>query len=284
MFAWNFNIACDVDGTVNTVGVDETIACETCGNDVTSVGKTVRDTLAAAYGDGWTRAVNGVATVAKRTWCTYVTRAGQSYPDMVWHECETLVINWTVGRDVHGYEDTVGVANYRVLTESWAECDGLNDGPYSGQACIAVDLDSAAPNDLVDVLDALESYPVLDDQVHSEVEQEMIVEHWESYGRDDMLSAVADALNVDGRDCLTDYARETIENLVFCGYLGDNYPTVVDVSAVDFNTADIIAWVSEYVTTTVGVDDTVKVRRWSGDTDGLDVDTRFDSWVTPDPV
>ena len=140
----------------------------------------VREVLVSEYGPEWVRRLSGVASVATRSWYEYVTRPGQSYPDMVWDSAECVVLNYTVGRDVHGYEDAIGVSNYRVLMDQWSDVDGLTSGPYSGQSCVSLDLDSPAPEDLVDVLDALESYPILDESGYSDAEQEIIAEHWES--------------------------------------------------------------------------------------------------------
>lgn len=252
-------------------------------------GFTVRETLVLAYGTGWERHLTryGIADVTKRTWYTYVTRPGKSYPDMVWHESDVIVLNCTMGRDVHGYEETVGVSNYRVLRDNWADVDGLTDGPYSGSSHISLDLDMPAPGDLVDVLERLESYPVLDDDAYNEVEQELIREHWESYGADDSADMVAECLGVDSDDLtradLTDYAIGTIETLTFSGYLESydggpywqGYPSFIDSSAVEFGATALAGWVRD----NVGRHDSVTLRTYPGDTNPLIVDTRIASWV-----
>ncbi len=271
MFRFTFDVTCTECGTVDQLGPCETILCRSCGDDLTTEGKTVRETLTAAYGDDWARRVSHIVDVVN----TY--RTGDN---------DWLVFNHARANDVHGYDEPVSVSNFRVLTDNWSgnpAYEAAYRGPWSNVDAIALALDEVAPCDVVDVIEALDGYPVLDDQVYSDVEQEMIQEHWESYGRDDTLSAVADALGVAGRDCLTDYARDVVDNLTFGGYLANDnggYPTVIDVSAVDFNARDIAQWVKANVPSLHGV---TTLRRWSGD-DGYDVDTAYDSWVTPDTV
>lgn len=207
---------------------------------------TVREILVAAYGDNWERSLSHLVTVTERSEMTYTTDASgfrgyrhDYYP--------VIVIANTVGRDVHGYEEPIGVANYRVLQDNWSDYEGLSDGPYSGISCIALDLDKPAPSDLIETLEALESYPLLSDDEHCVVEQEFITEHWDSYGRNDTLDAVARAIGVDNRTDLTDYASELVERLTFAGVLdygcGGGYPTFIDVSMVDFGTERVAAWV-----------------------------------------
>jgi hypothetical protein len=245
--------------------VNTNVACDACDADAgepcrpdcigvaaaADAAESVRSVLVAEYGPDWVRRLSSVVSVVKRSWYTYVTRPGKTYPDMVWDECDAIVLSYTLGRDVHGYEDTVGVSNYRVLMDSWSECDGLTTGPYSGQSVVCLDLDSPAPADLVDVLNTLESACILDSDDHCNAEREMIEEHWESYGRSDVFDAVAVALGADNRTDLTDYAEQTIEDLVWSGFLdygcGGGYPSIIDVSACDFGSDAVAEWVSARV-------------------------------------
>src|SRR5690606_18787823 len=115
--------------------------------------------------------------------------------------------------------------------------------PYSCSTHIALDLDSEAPENLVQVIESLEGYPVLCDEELSRAEQEMIEEHWEYYGKMDTLDAIARAIGQDSRLDLSDAAADIAWTLTFSGVLdyGDNdgYPTVIDVSACDFGTEDV---------------------------------------------
>jgi hypothetical protein len=207
---------------------------------------TVREILTAAYGDDWQHQLSHVVDVAERSEMHY-TRDASGFTNYRHDYYPVIVLRNTKGRDVHGYEDPIDVANYRVLQDNWSDYEGLSDGPYSGSSHIALDLDRPAPSDLVETLEALARYPLLSDDEHSVVEQEFITEHWDSYGRNDTLDAVARAIGADSRSDLTDYATELVESLTFGGVLdygcGGGYPTFIDVSAVDFGTDIIAQWI-----------------------------------------
>jgi hypothetical protein len=253
--------------------------------DADSVAESVRSVLVAEYGPDWVRRLSSVVSVVKRSWYTYTKPAAGSpmaYGGMVWDECDAIVLSYTMGRDVHGYEDTVGVSNYRVLMDSWSDCDGLTTGPYSGQSVVCLDLDLPAPEDLVDVLETLESACILDSDDHCNAEQEMIQEHWESYGRSDVFDAVAVALGADNRSDLTDYAERIITDLVWSGVLdygcGGGYPSIIDVSACDFGTDAVAGWVGARV----GAESSVTLgARWSGDELKV-VNTLRPAWIRAD--
>jgi hypothetical protein len=92
-------------------------------------------------------------------------------------------------------------------------------------------------------------YPVLDDQMYSDTEQEIIDEHWQSYGRHDAGIALAKALNVDD---VTEHALAILDEITFMGGnygITDNYPMFIDASYVDFHTDDVVAWIVDNVGT-----------------------------------
>ena len=229
--------------------------------DTDTATATVRDTLVDEYGPDWARAIDHVAEVVD----TY--RA----------DGPVLVFNLARANDVHGYDEPVAVSNYRVLASDWADVDGLFTGAWSNVDSIGLRLDAVAPDGLTDVINALDSYPVLDEQVWSDVEQETITEHWESYGRYDALVSVADVLGVSKAD-LTDYAETVVDRLVWSGVLdygyGSGYPSMIDVSACDFGVDAVTDWVRA----NVGSVDTVTLDRgYYGDTET--VDARMSVWV-----
>jgi hypothetical protein len=159
---------------------------------------------------------------------------------------------------VHGYDDPVSVSNFRRLAEDWKDYD-IHTDTWSNIDSIGLGLDDPAPDDLVDVVLALMDYPVLDDSLHSEVEMQMIQEHWELYGRYDAEIALAQALGVDD---VTEHAVSVLDELTFYGGnygITDNYPTFIDVSAVDFHTDDVVAWIAE------NVGNVVTVSSWNDD-------------------
>jgi hypothetical protein len=193
---------------------------------------TVREALTEHYGDNYVRSIEHIATVVN----TYRTNG----EDM-------LVFNGAKKNDVHGYDDAVDVSNFRVLEDNWQHLDGFGRGPWSNVDAISLLLDQEAPSDLIEVLDGLADYPLLSDDEHSRVEQEMIQEHWESYGRYDVIRTVEKALDVDE---LTDAAHEIINELVCSGILdygvGGGYPTMIDSSACDFGDDDVAAFFVEH--------------------------------------
>lgn len=199
---------------------------------------TVREALAHEYGKDW-------ATP------DYRRNSLSHLVDVYWNEegytslnPSQIVINHTMSRDVHGYAEAIGIGNYRVLRDQWSEYEALTDGPYSGSTHIGLELDKEAPADLIEVLESLDKYPVLDDQAHSEAESEIIEEHWKDYGAWDLHNAVAKAI---GADELTQDAKDLIWTLVWEGVLsygcGGGYPAMIDSSMCDFGTEEITAWI-----------------------------------------
>jgi hypothetical protein len=215
-------------------------------------GLTVRQALAGEFGSddgkhGWRNMISHVAEVQN----TYRT----GYQDRL------VFSTGLVGaRDVHGYDDPVSVSNFRRLSDDWKDYD-IHTDTWSNIDSIGLGLDDPAPDDLVDVVSALMDYPVLDESLWSEVEHEMIQEHWHSYGRIDAQVALSDALGVDVSD-LTDHALSVLDELTFSGGnygITDNYPSFIDSSAVDFQTDDVVAWIA------ANAGDTVTVSRWNDD-------------------
>jgi hypothetical protein len=204
---------------------------------MSDIALTVRATLAAEYGDDWQRAISHLAEVVN----SYRTDGDD-------------VLVFTTGlvaaNDVHGYDEPLAVSNYRVLSDDWQHSDALFTRTWSNVDSIGLRLDTVAPVGLVDTLHALDSYPVLSDDEYSRAESDMIDEHWQSYGRHDVLTAIADVLGVSVAD-LTDDAERLAHTLVWEGVVdygyGGGYPSIIDVSAVDFGTTEVADWVRERV-------------------------------------
>jgi hypothetical protein len=201
-------------------------------------GLTVRQALAGEYGSdtgkhGWRKMIDHVASVVN----TYRT-----------DNTDRLVFSTGLvgARDVLGYDDPLSVSNFRRLSEDWSDFD-IHTDTWSNIDSIGLGLDDPAPDDLVDVISALMDYPVLDESLHSDVETEMIDEHWQAYGRHDAGIALAKALNVDD---VTEHALAVLDELTFSGgnygIIAD-YPRFIDVSAVDFQTDEVVEWIVENV-------------------------------------
>lgn len=226
------------------VGLDscnEEVNGELCERPAAEHISTVREIMAAEYGQDWTKENyrTGISHVVTFFEGAYRTE----YKDL-------LVINGARANERHGYDDRISVSNYRVLEDNWKDSPSFySRGPWSNVDAIALELDEEAPEDLTETIHSLEGYPVLDDDEYYRVEEEMIQEHWEGYGADDTASAVAEALGLDSRADLTDYALEVIKSLVFDGitsgeYSDPFYPFFIDDSAVDFNTEEVARWIS----------------------------------------
>ena len=216
----------------------------------------MRQALAAEFGSddvkhGWRKMIDHVAQVVN----TY--RTGN---------VDRLVFSTGLvgARDVHGYDDPVSVSNFRRLSDDWKDYDVHTD-TWSNIHSIGLGLDDPAPDDLVSVVSALMDYPVLDESLWSDVESEMIEEHWQSYGRHDAGIALAHALNVDD---ITEHALSVLDELTFSGGnygVISDYPSFIDSSAVNFHTDDVVAWI------VANAGDTVTVPRWNGDAYAIDL-------------
>jgi len=87
------------------------------------------------------------------------------------------------GSDYSG--SSVELSNYRTFLESWRNVPGVVDlhGGH-GTYAIAIRLDVCEAG-ILQALEALDDYPVLDDDAMGEVEAEQDREAWESWARDD---------------------------------------------------------------------------------------------------
>lgn len=109
----------------------------------------------------------------------------------------TLVIGDTVSREVHGYVDALGEANYQTLQENWEGHPALVDGGYSNCYSIGLQWNSPAPWDLIETIESLENYPVLDDELMSQIESDWADEAWDDYGILDARRELAKQLEID---------------------------------------------------------------------------------------
>jgi hypothetical protein len=103
-----------------------------------------------------------------------------------------------------GYSDysntgLVGLSNYRVLTDTTSTPDplgGILEVGYgwNGRG-VVLDL-LRAPVDVLETVESLESYPLISEDDHSELELECQSEAWESWAASDWRDCVRDALAV----------------------------------------------------------------------------------------
>ena len=109
---------------------------------------------------------------------------------------------------------SVEVSNHRV----WLECYGKLPNVYDvyggyGTFAVAIRLDSLTP-EMIEDLNALEDYPVLDDEDHSEVEREAENEAWDNCYRSDFTKALAQKFP-DLEDVIEDLSTENVDTLFY---------------------------------------------------------------------
>lgn len=108
-----------------------------------------------------------------------------------------VIPNYCTGSDYSG--SLLEVSNMKALRESLpAEYeDGDQYIVYHGghgTFAIAIRLD-AVTEDLLETLEALEDYPLIDESLHSELEIESQNEAWESWAKDEFRTALGQALS-----------------------------------------------------------------------------------------
>ena len=109
---------------------------------------------------------------------------------------------------------SVEVSNHRVWLERYGKLPNVYDvyGGY-GTFAVAIRLDSLTP-EMIEDLNALEDYPVLDEEDHSEVEMEAEQESWENCYRSDFTKALAQKFP-DLEDVIEDLSTEQVDTLFY---------------------------------------------------------------------
>jgi hypothetical protein len=109
---------------------------------------------------------------------------------------------------------SVEVSNHRVFLEKYGELPNVHDvyGGY-GTFAVAVRLDSITPEMLEDFA-ALENYPVLNDEDHSEVEMEAENEAWENCYRSDFTRELSKAFP-EHEDTIASWSNEQVDTLFY---------------------------------------------------------------------
>lgn len=100
--------------------------------------------------------------------------------------------------------DTYGESNLRVWRQDHAETEGLTWWDLGNAVLVRTFLITQAQRD---ALEGLESYPILDESDHSDLEQAYEVEDWKDYGRHDFERALV--ARVDARD--REHAQDIVD-------------------------------------------------------------------------
>lgn len=215
----------------------------------------VREALTAAGIDPTRHHIVSVAKVRFST--------SKPYP----HNVETrdvLVFNHAVIHDQQG-DDPLSMANYRVLERNWPQLQTAD--PYVNAKYFAIDMDEHAPTDLVEVIESLADYPCLDDEEMSRAEMDLAEEHWDSYGKRDLVEKVAALAGVDELDLDADAVGEWGREVVADDRNGELYPEYIDPSAFNFKTDDVAQAVID------------RVRLWLAAERGYEHGRSVGSWV-----
>lgn len=223
--------------------------------EITRQTGTVREVLATAGIDPTTHHIVSVAEVRFST--------SKPYPNSI-ETRDVLVFNHAVINDQQG-DDPLSIANYRVLERNWSELHTTS--PYVNAKYFAIDMDEVAPEDLVEVIESLENYPVLDDEEMSKAEMDLADEHWDSYGKRDLVEKIAELADMDEFDLDTDVLGEFARDVIAEDPNGELYPEYIDVSAFNFKTDDVAKAVI------------VRVRTWLATVMGWEHGTAVGSYV-----
>lgn len=104
---------------------------------------------------------------------------------------ETVIIP-NVARRQTLEPSAIDEANARILSDEWANEPAVTWVSHVFCESLGLHLDMEAPENLFDTLDFLMDYPILDEQVWSEVEDEWIGEYVEHYMFDDVIRYLDD--------------------------------------------------------------------------------------------
>ena len=107
---------------------------------------------------------------------------------------------------------SVEVSNHRVFLELYGKLPNVYAvyGGY-GTFAVAIRLDSITP-EMIEALNSLKDYPVLDEDDYSEVEMEAENDAWESWGRSDFRTEL-DKRFPDLNEIIFEWGAETIDTL-----------------------------------------------------------------------
>jgi hypothetical protein len=180
--------------------------------------------------------------------------------------------DYTSGSDYSG--DLVNVSNHKAIIAMMPETytDGIEYLDYSGghgTFALAIRFD-AVTEELIEAMESLEDYPVLDDSLHSELEMESQNEAWESTYRSDFKTALGKALfqewvdspATDQKDNESDddfSARQDAVETFLSDDCGDMSNEVIDELFYKLSDRANVYWVNEQGSDSyIDVDDVVK--------------------------
>lgn len=108
-------------------------------------------------------------------------------------------------------------ANYKALLDLFGGVFVQLSGDWSSSALLIRVDDTRYPAHLAQVLHALEDYPLVDDEVYSQLEQQLAREAWDLYGKQEFLSYAAGVLQFGDPDRWREADLDT--DSAFCEYM-----------------------------------------------------------------
>ena len=187
----------------------------------------------------------------------WLTRCQESEPAED-NELKLFFSNYLSAGD-YNYNGTVGTSNIKYFAENLSQYEGilwwyLNEAFNSTSIIIDASVENAThceltdcgedckfcgANEIREILDGLEDYPVIDESLLSEVEHDTTCDCWESYGQSDFTSALESRYEaLTDKEIELDDAKETdITDLYYslCNEAGQ-YPEIELNDAMFFET------------------------------------------------
>jgi hypothetical protein len=113
-----------------------------------------------------------------------------------------------------GYRNSgyVSKSNYKVFVDKFGEFDGVYESSGGmGTYAVFIRPELLLNKEIYETLCALTDYPVLNDMVHSEMEEETKEESWDNWVREDFESSLEGKLNLENLDYEDEDLRKVFE-------------------------------------------------------------------------
>jgi len=109
-----------------------------------------------------------------------------------WRDVSLGFVPSYIGFSDYGNTGLVGLANHRVFLDNHGSDEGVHDIGYGWNGSgVCVDL-RYITDDVIETIQALESYPLISDDEHSQVECEVIEKDWVDVSIDDRVQILQD--------------------------------------------------------------------------------------------
>ena len=144
--------------------------------------------------------------------------------DNGWRELSLGFVPSLFGYSDYGTTGLVGLSNFRTFLDSYDPHDAIHEIGYGHNGCgIAVDI-RFVTDDMIESIQAVENYPLLSDDDHSELEWEGVSKYWEAESTSDRVGMLQQyGLSIfaarsddtpwrDGFDCIRDSITEYLNS------------------------------------------------------------------------